>query len=386
MATPASRSSRIVLVTTTDLAALNASSVHFLGLARALIAFGVRVQILARQPSGPLTMPLQDEAEIIYTPTLPRLPSGVSIPLMWPQLRRLAAVGNMYARSGIGTLALVRAARGFGYKKIIVEANGWLSDDLATFGSGMPWQVAAQRLQIAEANAADAVRVVTEGLGRLFVESGVPATKLHHIPNGTDLEIFSPGDRDEARKSLGIARDSVVLVFVGNLWPAIDLPSVFKAATLLTATLPKLDLVIVGEGVSQEAFEAEAKRTVRGNVRVHWLGALSPLAANRAIAAADVGLAPFITARNERIGLSPLKLHDYAAAARVVVASDLPGIADHRNEPWLHLAAPHDPASYAQAIMRALSSDRVKSGLAARRYAEAHFGWSVAAARVAALF
>jgi hypothetical protein len=105
--------------------------VHFLGLARALIAMGVKVEILAQQPSGPLSMPLEGAEGITFTPALARLPSSMSIPMMWRQLRRLSPAGNLYVRSGIGTLALVRAARGFGYKKIIVEANGWLSDDLA---------------------------------------------------------------------------------------------------------------------------------------------------------------------------------------------------------------------------------------------------------------
>ena len=48
----------LVLATTTDLAALNASSLHFLGLAKALQADGLPVTILAPSPSGALTVDL----------------------------------------------------------------------------------------------------------------------------------------------------------------------------------------------------------------------------------------------------------------------------------------------------------------------------------------
>ena len=383
---PSAAPPRLVLMTTTDLAALNASSLHFLGLAKALINRGVEVQVLARQPSGPLSVQLPSHAAVTFTPALSRLPSAASIPLMWPQMRRLAPGANLYVRSGIGTLALVRAARGFGFKKIVVEANGWLSDDLAMIGSGVSWQAAARRLQIAEANTADGVRVVTQGLGEVFVESGIPASKLHHIPNGTDLDMYQPGNRAAARQSLDIALDAVVLVFIGNLWPPIDLLSIFKALALISGSVSNLELLIVGDGMSRHDLEAEADLMVPVGVRLRWMGALAPAIANKVLAAADVALAPFISARNRRIGLSPLKLHDYAAAGRVVVATDLPGISDYRSEPWLHLAAAHDAASYAQAIVGALGSDMVAAEAAARATAEARFGWSIAAEKIAALF
>ncbi len=378
---PGDTSDGLVLATTTDLAAFNASSLHFLRLAKALHALGQPVTILAPRPRGALTVELDATIRQSFTPNVRGLPRSAAIGLMGPALRRLAFKQNLYVRSGAGTFGLVKAARAFGFKRIVVESNGWFEDELAVLGKSKPWQVLARHLQVAEAGAADRLRVVTRGLGALFEANGISPAKIEHIGNGTDLDIFEPGDRAAARQVLGILPDAEVLVFVGNLWPAIDLRGVFQAMELLSATRPKLQIVIVGDGVSRRNFE-----TASGRNTVRWLGSLSQPAANDVIAAADIAIAPFVSARNERIGLSPLKLYDYAAAGRVVVATALPGIVDLAGQPWLHLAKAHDACSYARAIVSALDCDRGAAEQAARAYAEANFGWDSVARQVANLF
>ncbi len=376
----------LVLATTTDLAALNASSLHFLGLAKALHAGGRPVTILAPRPSGALTVDLSPAIARVFTPNVPALPSSAAIALMGPALRRLSSAQNLYVRSGVGTVGLVKAARALGFKRIVVESNGWFEDDLAVLGKSRPWQALARRLQVAEARTADGVRVVTRGLGSLFEANGVMPEKIHHIGNGTDLDVFQPGDRAAAKRALGLTPETDVIVFVGNLWPAIDLPVVFDAVALLAQQRPNLVVLVVGDGVSRATFETAAQRSLPSSQAVRWLGAKSPSDANAVLAAADVAIAPFVSARNERIGLSPLKLHDYAAAGRIVVATELPGISDFGHQPWLHLAKAHDAAGYAKAIEAALSTDRQTAEASARAFAEHNFGWSVVARLVAELF
>ncbi len=373
----------LVFATTTDLAAFNASSLHFLSLAKAMHERGCQVHIVAPRVSAPLFLAMPTGVQITFTPSVDRvrLPRACGIPMMVPALRRLDVNQGLYVRSGIGTLALVRAARALGFRRIIVESNGWFEDDLAVLGKSKPWQALARRLQVAEARSADELRVVTRGLGSLFEANGIASAKIRHIGNGTDLDVFRPGDRAASRHALAVPLDAEVLVFVGNLWPAIDLPVVFEAMALLAATRPKLQILIVGDGVSRGQFEA---RGARNDVR--WLGSLPPRRASEVIAAADVAIAPFVSARNARIGLSPLKLYDYASAGRVVVATELPGIVDLEPQPWLHLAKAHDGADYARAITDALDGDRQTAELAARAFAERNFGWETVARRVAELF
>ena len=36
------------------------------------------------------------------------------------------------------------------------------------------------------------------------------------IPGGVDLDVFTPGSREEARRALGFAQDTTMLLYVAN--------------------------------------------------------------------------------------------------------------------------------------------------------------------------
>ncbi|ATE57588.1 MULTISPECIES: D-inositol-3-phosphate glycosyltransferase [Actinosynnema] len=54
--------------------------------------------------------------------------------------------------------------------------------------------------------------------------------KVLVVPPGVDLDRFTPGDRGEARRSLGLAPDALVLAFVGRIQP-LKAPDVLVRAT-----------------------------------------------------------------------------------------------------------------------------------------------------------
>jgi glycosyltransferase involved in cell wall biosynthesis len=77
------------------------------------------------------------------------------------------------------------------------------------------------------------------------------------------------------------------------------------------------------------------------------------------------------------IGISPIKLANYASAGRPVIASALRGIRELGNEQWITLYSPDDPASLADAIASLLDDPRLESrGQQARIYAERHYSWA----------
>jgi D-inositol-3-phosphate glycosyltransferase len=57
---------------------------------------------------------------------------------------------------------------------------------------------------------------------------------------GVDLEHFRQGDRDQARDSLGIARDAIVLLFVGRIQPLKAPDVLLKAVAALLTAQPDL--------------------------------------------------------------------------------------------------------------------------------------------------
>lgn len=112
--------------------------------------------------------------------------------------------------------------------------------------------------------------------------------------------------------------------------------------------------------------------------------ARSPLDnANGTINAFDIALAPFIAAFNAEIGRAALKIRDYAASARPVVAADIPGLHPFAEAGWLLTHTPDDLAENI-AVLLADPERRERMGKAARAYAQAHFPWRQAAGKILA--
>lgn len=369
----------IVMVTTVDLGARNGPAIHFLNVARQIHELGFPVTVVALRPSGPLPVALPRGLRLDLTghATNRGWRSALSGLLLMRPLFRHRSIDRLYLRSSPGTFPVAGMARLLGYRAMVVECNGWLEEDI--LAAGYPRVVAAlfRRLQVAEARLADRVRVVTDRLARLMIAEGIDPEAVAVVGNGTDIETFHPLDRAVCRQRLGLQQlgERPVLAFVGNLWEAIDLPTVFKAMRLLRDEGSPLELLVVGDGVARGHFEAAANAILGPDSGVTFLGAKSPEATNVVLGVADLALAPFVSARNERIGLSPLKIRDFAAAARPCIATDLSGIRELASEPWLFLAEPESPPSYAGAVRRALEADREALGVAARAYAETHFDW-----------
>lgn len=114
------------------------------------------------------------------------------------------------------------------------------------------------------ARSSQQVLVISRAFQKIYVnDRGVPAEKVHIIPNWGDDEIVD-ADRSAAfafRRKLGIPKDAFVAVYAGNVGAASN-------AELLVGALAKLKdqtqiyLVIAGEGAKLSACRDEAERRV----------------------------------------------------------------------------------------------------------------------------
>lgn len=104
---------------------------------------------------------------------------------------------------------------------------------------------------------ANAVVCVSEDLARKVLQLGVPTYKVHHIPNGVDVDKFRPVDKLKSRKMLGIGHIKKMLLTVGNLIP-------IKAYDHLIRALPKMNsdisLVMVGQGHDRQMLKDLVKK------------------------------------------------------------------------------------------------------------------------------
>ncbi|MES2293514.1 MAG: glycosyltransferase family 4 protein [Pseudomonadota bacterium] len=218
---------------------------------------------------------------------------------------------------------------------------------------------------------ASALITVCEDLRHRLVELGEAPSRVVTLRNGVDLARFSPGDRNAARKRLGL--DGFTLLSVGSLIPRKGHELIIAAL----ADLPDARLLIAGSGPMRAELERVAEEKGVAS-RVRFLGEIAHDALTDAYRAADI----FVLA-SSREGWANVLL-EAMACGTPVVATNVNGTPEVVQDPKLGaLVQERSAPALAQAIkqLRALSPDR----RAVRTYAE-QFSWDDTARANKALF
>ena len=182
----------------------------------------------------------------------------------------------------------------------------------------------------------------------------VPEKLIRLIPNGVDVDYFArvpdPSALRACRERWGLPDHRPVIGGIGRLASGgvkgFDL--LLKAAQLVQREVPDVQVLLVGDGPRRALLEEEAMRCGLRD-RVHFIGAMEDI--RPPLAVMDVFLFP--VRWQEGFGLS---LIEAMAAGKPVVATGVgavPTIIRHEREGWL--AAPEDPASLAQGVVRLLN-------------------------------
>lgn len=221
--------------------------------------------------------------------------------------------------------------------------------------------------------------VQTRGkVSALTRDFGIPAERIVAWPNGTDVERFRDLlPREEARMRLTIPAVGVVVLYTGSLqsWKGVD--TLVRAASLLPANFRTY---IIGgapdEIASLKRLEPKAAVTFVGNRPWREM----PLW----LAAADILVLPN-TGREEisRSWTSPMKLFEYMASGRPMIASDIPSIREILDGSSAFLATPDDSRSFATAIVEAANDleDATKRAFRAQNVG-ARYTWSARAGAI----
>jgi glycosyltransferase involved in cell wall biosynthesis len=122
------------------------------------------------------------------------------------------------------------------------------------------------------ADPADAILAISLGVRDALLRSGVAADRIRVVPSGIDLTPFeTPWDRAAIRAALGVPPDAVLVLQVAALAPHKSQTDLLKAASLLQARVPFLEIWIAGEGPLRDALERE-HASLRLDDRVRFLG------------------------------------------------------------------------------------------------------------------
>lgn len=195
----------------------------------------------------------------------------------------------------------------------LVEVNAPLADERAQFGN-LALHGLARWSEAFVWRSATNVLPVTEVLARHVAAAEVPAERIVVISNGINPEEFS-----QAQPSNAEEKPELVLGFVGFVRPWHGVDAVVRAIADWRGQ-PRLSLVVVGEGsVRQELEELAADLGVSEQVR--FTGLADRQDVFRHIETFDIALQPAAVAY-----ACPLKILEYMAAGRAIVAPDQPNL------------------------------------------------------------
>jgi glycosyltransferase involved in cell wall biosynthesis len=301
-----------------------------------------------------------------------------SLPAYWRLLRaaRSFRPDVVYERYNLFFLSGAILAKQLGLP-FLVEVNAPLAEERARFG-GLRLTRLARWSEAFVWRRGDRVLPVTAVLADRVVAAGVPPARITVIPNGIHLDEFP-----ETVGGAAVVRDELTLGFIGFVrdWHGMD--HVVRAIAAWQGT-PRLRLLMIGEGPARPGLQKLAAELGIAD-RLRFTGLAPRAEVPGLIGSFDIALQPAAVPY-----ASPLKVFEYMAAGRAIVAPDQPNIREVlEHDRTALLFDPADPGAMSEAVLR-LAADpalRARLGAAARADVLARdLTWEGNARRVANLF
>ena len=205
---------------------------------------------------------------------------------------------------------------------------------------------------------------ITKELKNLFVKNGIIPDKILVAPDGVDLDEFNIKEsQEECRRTLSLSQDKKLILYTGHLYK-------WKGAQTLAdaSRYFKKDILVVFIGGTKKD-EKKFRKTNQHLQNVLILGYKPHSIIPYYLKAADVLVLP--NSAQEKISrdyTSPIKMFEYMAAQRPIIASDLPSIREILNENNAVLIKPDSPDDLARGIEQLLKKPDFSAKIAKRAY------------------
>ena len=296
----------------------------------------------------------------------------------------------------------------------IVEVNGLISEELKRYSHYPAWimwlVVLSEKINYLFAKK---IICVAPGIKREIVKRyKVREENLAMISNGANIKLFRPLEKlapsppssplggeeigggnfeipdneIECQKKLGLDENGFYIGFVGYFAPWQGLEILIDAADLVKKRgYPDIKYLIVGDGGGLK--KSLQTRVEKYNLKqeISFLGHIKHQDIVHYINAFDVAVAPFTGERNKLIGLSPLKLYEYLACGKPVIASRIEGVSEVVEEGGCgYLFDPEDATDLAEKIIQVYQERQylTQLGTNGRKLIEEKYSWRKTAERI----
>jgi len=215
----------------------------------------------------------------------------------------------------------------------------------------------------------------TEGIRDSLLQRGVPKEKVTFLPNGVNLELFSPRDRDaEMALKLGIKEEDFVLIYAGTMGYAQGLESVIQTAELLK---DKTDIrfLFVGDGTEKPMLETLVKEKALANVIFVDFQPVQEMPRYFSLSSASI-----VPLKKNKLfeGARPSKMFPALGSAVPVIYSGEGEAAELvLSSGGGVVVAPENSEELARTILELKKNpNRREMGRKGRQFVEAHYTWS----------
>ncbi|MCP5151181.1 MAG: glycosyltransferase family 4 protein [Chromatiales bacterium] len=361
-------------------------AVHIQELVRAMVGLGHRVHLLAARlggaqsgfpatvekvspmPTEPSSAMAGDEDRALKEHRYRAIAAAIESRLV--TLHREAGLDFVYERYSLWSAAAVRAGAALGVPTVL-EVNAPLVEEQRAYRR-LADEAGARAIEAEVLGGASLVVTVSDEVAAYVRSRGAEASRVVVLPNGVDVERFA------GIAARGLPADEgqpLTIGFVGSLKPWHGLEVLLGSFRRLIAEGVDARLLIVGDGPLRQYVEGFAHGAELAD-RIEVTGWVAHGALPATLGRVDVAVAPYPA--DGGFYFSPLKVFEYLAAGRAIVASDLGQIPRVlRGGECGQLVAPGDEAALAAAL-HALADDparRRRLGELARRRA-LDFPWS----------
>ncbi|AIF82021.1 Glycosyltransferase [endosymbiont of Acanthamoeba sp. UWC8] len=364
-----------------DLSIPNACALHVAGIVKGFAELGYNVTAILPKPTNNTNIPFlkeQHNISLVYHSNPIKSPRFLStIFAIFTTIKLLYKIKPQlfYLRMSLLSFILLLIAK---ILKIptVSEHNGWMEKEMEMLGTTKFVSLISRLIQILDCKLTKKILTVTQGLKEQLKLYGIPDHKFIVVENGTDTAQFTPIAREKALKQLGLNPNCFYLGFIGvfTKWQGLDLTlSAFYEVAKYDSNIR---LILAGDGAEKIILQNRAQ-SLGLKEKVYFLGAVPIQNANNVINCFDIALSNATVELNHNIGVSKLKIRDYAAAGRTILASHIPGNIELDNEGILltHIADSID--DLVEKILSLKNQPELMKSLQckSREYAIKHFSW-----------
>lgn len=225
---------------------------------------------------------------------------------------------------------------------------------------------------------------VSQNLKNEFIKFGFKPGNILVAHDGVDLKDFDIKiTKEEARKKFNLPQNKILLGYVGQLRTmgmekGIDLA--FEALGLLPKNIA---FVLVGGDERDLKFYKDSSKSKNLNQTIFFIGRVKHNLIPAYLKSFDILLMPFPNIRHYAFYMSPLKLFEYMASKRPIVATDLPTIREVLNETNAVLVKADDIKSFAEGLKKLLEDKNLAIKISEQAFDDVkNYTWQKRAERI----